>query len=95
MTSSGAARWYHVYLNAHAPDARPVGLLRQVLDGAGEVVREEGVGRDGTWHPTELFRLEWIGRNDKDLVEVPQETAEQWLHGFRERLRLRIDADQD
>ena len=96
MTAASAAvRWYLVYRDVDAPDARPVGAARQVLDGAGSVVREEGIGRDGDWHPTDAFRLEWLGKQDKDLVEVPQEQAERWVDGFRERLRLRAQADQD
>lgn len=88
-----SARWYLVFLDEQAPDARPVGAARQVLDDTGEVVREEGVGRDGDWGPTEVFRLQWIGRYDHDLVEVPREQAEAWIEGYRERLAQRARED--
>jgi hypothetical protein len=93
MPPSPPTRWYLVYRDVQAAGARATGAARQVLDGDGSVVREEGIGRDGDWHPTEAFRLQWLGKQDDDLVEVPQEQAERWVEDFRERLRLRAHPD--
>lgn len=80
--------WFLVYYDSGAPGATPVGVARKV-PGAGGATRAESLGRDGDWHPTELFKLQWLGRDDKDLVEVPQAQAEQWVEQFRDRLRSR------
>lgn len=49
MTAPSApVRWSLVYRDVHAPDARPVGAARQVLDHAGSVVCESVSGGSAT-----------------------------------------------
>lgn len=78
--------WFLLYLDASEPDAAPVGVARDIRDGAGKVGRQESLGRDGQWARTDFFLRQRRGSTDIDAVEVDAPAAERVVVALRARL---------
>jgi hypothetical protein len=54
----------------------------------------ERLGQDGTWEPSDLVALVYLGHNDTDLLEITRERASELAHGWYERRSIpRIPTD--
>jgi hypothetical protein len=75
---------YYAILDDEATRNNPAGIVRRIEDSDGSFA-DEGLHRDGAWNRTSLI-VEWErGESTDDLVEVPEDEANQIIDRFRSR----------
>lgn len=82
-----STRWFLLYFDALEPDATPVGVARDIRDGAGKVIRQESFQRSGEWAQTDFFLRQRRGSTDIDAVEVDAQAAERVVVELRAQLQ--------